>query len=259
MIEEVDCVLPYCPVWPFRYCLQSPTIGLICFAQRLTRGLNATTDIASWWRASKPPTGKTMNSRLKWIIKMQRFLNFSYIGWHPCVGPSLSSFIIITIYHCNRYYHDYCFQIIIPIIIIIVIISLSLLSSLLLLLISSKSSLFVFTIIIIIINIIIIKTYYYNFVSSLSFLSFVNGIGQNTHVNDSCSMHFSGTFYSFFYDNSKYTSYGPWCDIAMMTSSNGNIFRYTGHLCGEFTVPRWIPHTKVSDAELWCFPWSASE
>ena len=44
----------------------------------------------------------------------------------------------------------------------------------------------------------------------------------------------------------------------MMTSSNGNIFRVTGHLCGEFTGPRWIPHTKASDAELWCFLWSAS-
>ena len=39
----------------------------------------------------------------------------------------------------------------------------------------------------------------------------------------------------------------------MMTSSNGNIFRVTGHLCGEFTGPRWIPNTKASDAELWCF------
>ena len=39
----------------------------------------------------------------------------------------------------------------------------------------------------------------------------------------------------------------------MMTSSNGNIFRVTGHLCGEFTGPRWIPPTKASDAELWCF------
>ena len=29
-----------------------------------------------------------------------------------------------------------------------------------------------------------------------------------------------------------------------MTSSNGNIFRVTGHLCGEFTGPRWIPHTQ---------------
>ena len=45
----------------------------------------------------------------------------------------------------------------------------------------------------------------------------------------------------------------------MMTSSNGNIFRVTGHLCGEFTGPRRIPHTKASEAELWCFLWSASE
>ena len=44
-----------------------------------------------------------------------------------------------------------------------------------------------------------------------------------------------------------------------MTSSNGNIFRVTGDLCGEFTSPRWIPRTKSSDAELWCFLWSASE
>ena len=31
-----------------------------------------------------------------------------------------------------------------------------------------------------------------------------------------------------------------WC-YSMMTSSNGNIFRVTGPLCGEFTGPRWIP------------------
>ena len=42
-------------------------------------------------------------------------------------------------------------------------------------------------------------------------------------------------------------------NIAMVTSSNGNIFRVTGHLCGEFTGRRWIPRTKTSDAELWCF------
>ena len=30
----------------------------------------------------------------------------------------------------------------------------------------------------------------------------------------------------------------------MMTSSNGSIFRVTGHLCGEFTGHRWIPRTK---------------
>ena len=45
--------------------------------------------------------------------------------------------------------------------------------------------------------------------------------------------------------------------VNMMTSSNGNIFRVTGHLCVEFTGPWWIPHTKASDAELWCLLWSA--
>ena len=45
----------------------------------------------------------------------------------------------------------------------------------------------------------------------------------------------------------------------MMTSSNGNIFRITGYLCGEFTGHRWIPHTRASDEELWCFLWSAPE
>ena len=46
-----------------------------------------------------------------------------------------------------------------------------------------------------------------------------------------------------------------WCRekltaIFMMTSSNGNIFRVTGPLYGEFTGPRWIPLTKASDAGL---------
>ena len=43
---------------------------------------------------------------------------------------------------------------------------------------------------------------------------------------------------------------------AMMTSSNGNIFRVTGHLRREFTGHWWIPRTKASDADLWCFLWS---
>ena len=43
----------------------------------------------------------------------------------------------------------------------------------------------------------------------------------------------------------------------MMTPSNENIFRVTGPLCGEFTGHRWIPHTKASDAEIWCLLWSA--
>ena len=43
----------------------------------------------------------------------------------------------------------------------------------------------------------------------------------------------------------------------MMTSLNGNSLRVTGPLCGEFTGHRWIPLTKASDRELWCFLWSA--
>ena len=45
--------------------------------------------------------------------------------------------------------------------------------------------------------------------------------------------------------------------LFVMTSSHGNIFRVTGPLCGEFTVHRWIPLTKASNAELCCFLWSA--
>ena len=47
--------------------------------------------------------------------------------------------------------------------------------------------------------------------------------------------------------------------ILMMTPSNGNIFRVTGHLCGKFTGHRWIPRTKASGAELWWFLWFAPE
>ena len=45
----------------------------------------------------------------------------------------------------------------------------------------------------------------------------------------------------------------------MMTSSKGSIFRVTGPSCGESTGHRWTPLTKASDAEHWCFLWSAPE
>ena len=45
----------------------------------------------------------------------------------------------------------------------------------------------------------------------------------------------------------------------MMTSPNGSIFRVTGLLWGEFAGHRWIPRTKASDAEFWCFIWSTPE
>ena len=44
-----------------------------------------------------------------------------------------------------------------------------------------------------------------------------------------------------------------WKSSYMVISWNGNIFRVTGPLCREFTGHRWIPLTKASDAELWCF------
>ena len=45
----------------------------------------------------------------------------------------------------------------------------------------------------------------------------------------------------------------------MMTSSNGNIFHVTDLLWRECTSHQWIPLTKVCDAELWCFLWSAPD
>ena len=44
----------------------------------------------------------------------------------------------------------------------------------------------------------------------------------------------------------------------IMTSSNGNIFRDTGPIWEESTGHGWIPLTKASDGEFWCFLWSAS-
>ena len=51
----------------------------------------------------------------------------------------------------------------------------------------------------------------------------------------------------------------PYVDAYIMTSSNGNIFRVTSPLHGEFTGCRWIPITEARDAELWCFCWSTPE
>ena len=47
--------------------------------------------------------------------------------------------------------------------------------------------------------------------------------------------------------------------VTMMTSSNGNTFRVTGPLWGESAGHWWIPLTKASGVELWCFLWSAPE
>ena len=61
------------------------------------------------------------------------------------------------------------------------------------------------------------------------------------------------------YDHVMYFSLTPYAILRMKTSSNGNIFRITGSLCGEFTTHRWIPLTNANDAEIWCLLWSAPE
>ena len=61
-------------------------------------------------------------------------------------------------------------------------------------------------------------------------------------------------------DNMGHIRRDVWCiktnhdnELVMKTSSNGNIFRVISPLWGESTGHRWIPLTKASDAELWCF------
>ena len=50
-----------------------------------------------------------------------------------------------------------------------------------------------------------------------------------------------------------------WFIGKMMTSSNANIFFVTGPWWGKSIGHRWIPLTKASDTEVWCFLWSAPE
>ena len=45
----------------------------------------------------------------------------------------------------------------------------------------------------------------------------------------------------------------------MTTSNDSDFFWFTDPLCGKFTGHRWIPLTKTSHADLWCFIWSPYE
>ena len=47
--------------------------------------------------------------------------------------------------------------------------------------------------------------------------------------------------------------------ITYQKDLNGHIFRVTGPCWGELTGHQWIPLTKASDVELWCFLWSSPE
>ena len=78
--------------------------------------------------------------------------------------------------------------------------------------------------------------------------------GSHTLICSLCGLHASLEMLNIDMVFKKFSSMA-----SKMTSSNGNIFRVTGHLCGEFTGPRWSHRTKASDAELWCFLWSAPE
>ena len=86
-----------------------------------------------------------------------------------------------------------------------------------------------------------------------------------THIDGTGERDFEGCWLSLSFslfdtsDSHGYVRYPIRSYTSMMMSSNGNILCITGHLCGEFTGSRWIPHTKAIDAELWCFLWSASE
>ena len=79
----------------------------------------------------------------------------------------------------------------------------------------------------------------------------------NNNKQDICVCFYSDQFNSYIFR--KYVSNNRCIDYFTMTSSNGSIFRVTGPLCGEFTGHRWFPLTMASDADLWCFLWSAPE
>ena len=87
--------------------------------------------------------------------------------------------------------------------------------------------------------------------------------GSCKYSHDWCIMISSCLHNAFWTTNRCFKQYQTWfsnlvvnvvCNLTlfchiMMTSSNGNIFRVTGPLCG-FTDPRWIPRAMASDAEL---------
>ena len=84
------------------------------------------------------------------------------------------------------------------------------------------------------------------------------------HFVDICKLIYLKAYIGIWYQNSlKFVALGLVDKVSigssgygfgMMTSSNGNIFRVTGHLCGEFTGTRWIS-TKASGAKLWSSLW----
>ena len=64
-------------------------------------------------------------------------------------------------------------------------------------------------------------------------------------------------FLTTIYERTSHKTYPSFRVAFMMTSPNGRIFCVAGPLCEGFTGHRWIPRTKASEVELWCFIWSA--
>ena len=63
-------------------------------------------------------------------------------------------------------------------------------------------------------------------------------------------------------DSDSSRTHNPICAVfetLVLPQNYGNIFRVTVPLWREFTGHRWIPLTKASDVELWCFLWSVPE
>ena len=88
--------------------------------------------------------------------------------------------------------------------------------------------------------------------NSLRIIIIKQGNGKNTE--------YISTQIKYIRRKTKHTTEQSWWQMepeviakVMMKSSNGNIFRVTGHLCAEFTGYRWFPRTKASDAEIWFF------
>ena len=88
----------------------------------------------------------------------------------------------------------------------------------------------------------------------ISIFKFYHGSACAKINSEICGSHFSQKEYQLFDTHSihertlitRCVEYFESMDMEldMMTSSNGNIFRATCPLCGEYTGERWIPHTK---------------
>ena len=96
-----------------------------------------------------------------------------------------------------------------------------------------------------------VHSYNVNVVFTLSYKNFSSKYDEIIYTPVLMSVYYTSTLITAAKRYTIHVSGGGKRCLHMMTSFNGNIFRVTGPLCGEFTGHRWIPLTKASDAELW--------